>query len=293
MSTPTEPTWVVTDRREVIQRLEGAKLTVLVPGVALLSLVGAHNGARNLFTGLLTLAPKASHPLYTRLFAEALVLMEGEAAVDVEDRRYRLGLLDAIAVPARLPRRVVNLSTNRSAVIHVAMASAAPDQSWVNGRFTPAEQPPDATGHTGAECLSRNNPAARFELAPRSLFQDLFSAELGAQGICGGYGVFEPGARLPCHRHEFDESITIVEGTATCIVEGRRYELSGNATALVPEGRCHYFINLTLEPMAMIWVYAGDRPDRIVMDETLCHPEKVKGNQGDRGSLSDNTRKKA
>ena len=34
-------------------------------------------------------------------------------------------------------------------------------------------------------------------------------------------------------------------------------------------GRCHYFINLTLEPMAMIWVYAGDKPDRIIMDETL------------------------
>ena len=70
---------------------------------------------------------------------------------------------------------------------------------------------------------------------------------------------FQPGARLPCHRHEFDESITIVQGIATCIVEGERHELSGNATALVPQGRCHYFINLTLEPMAMIWVYAGDR----------------------------------
>jgi len=293
LTTPTLPTWAEADRREVIQRPEGTKITVLVPGVDLLPLVGTHNGARNLFTGLLALAPKASNPLYTRLFAEALVLMEGEAAVDVEDRRYRLGLLDAIAVPARLPRRVVNLSTSRPAVLHVAMASAAPDQSWVNGRFTPDEQPPGATGHTGAEHLCHNDPAARFELAPRSLFQDLFSGELGAQGLCGGYGVFEPGARLPCHRHEFDESITIVEGTATCVVEGRRHELSGNATALVPEGRCHYFINLTLEPMAMIWVYAGDRPDRIVVDETHCHPEKAKANQGNRSSLSDNTRKKA
>ena len=56
----------------------------------------------------------------------------------------------------------------------------------------------------------------------------------------------------------------------------RRHELSGNATALVPQGLCHYFINLTLDPMAMIWVYAGDKPDRIVMDESYCHPEKAK-----------------
>ena len=93
-----------------------------------------------------------------------------------------------------------------------------------------------------------------------------------------------PAPRLPCHRHEFDESITIVQGAATCIVEGRRYELSANATALVPQGRCHYFINLTLEPMAMIWVYAGDAPDRIVMDDMLCHPEKAKENGGPRSN---------
>ena len=46
---------------------------------------------------------------------------------------------------------------------------------------------------------------------------------------------------------------------------------------MVPQGRCHYFINLTLEPMAMIWVYAGDMPDRIVMDEPFCHPEEEAG----------------
>ena len=275
MKTPTPPAWA-SDRREAVQTVPGAKLTVLVPGVDLRPLVGDHNGARNLFTGLLTLAPKASYPLYTRPFTEVSVLLDGQVAVDVEDRRYKLGPFDAMTVPSNLPRRLVNLSTSRPALIHVSMAASAPAQSWVNGRFTPVEQPAGATGQPGAERLCRNNPRVRFELAPRALFQDLFSAELGSQGICGGYGVFEPGARLPCHRHEFDESITIVQGTATCVVEGRRHELSGNATALVPQGLCHYFINLTLAPMAMVWVYAGDKPDRIVMDESYCHPEKPK-----------------
>ena len=82
--------------------------------------------------------------------------------------------------------------------------------------------------------------------------------------------------RLPCHRHPFDESITIVEGTATRVVEGRRREPAGLATAMVPQGRCHDFINLTLERMAMLRVHAGDRPDRIVVGEHLCHPGKVR-----------------
>jgi quercetin dioxygenase-like cupin family protein len=275
MKTQAPPAWA-SDRREAVQTIPGAKLTVLVPGVELRPLVGDHNGARNLFTGLLALAPRASYPLYARPFTEVSVLLEGQVAVDVEDRRYRPVPFDALTVPSNLPRRLVNLSADRPALIHVSMAASAPVQSWVNGRFTPVEQPAGATGQKGAERLCRNNSRVRFELAPRALFQDLFSAELGSQGVCGGFGVFEPGARLPCHRHEFDESITIVQGTATCVVEGRRHELSGNATALVPQGLCHYFINLTLAPMAMVWVYAGDKPDRIVMDESYCHPEKAK-----------------
>jgi mannose-6-phosphate isomerase-like protein (cupin superfamily) len=280
MATPAQKTWPVDDRPEAIQHPGSAEVTTLVPGVELRGLVGKHNEARNLFTGLLRLAPRAAYPLYARPFSESLILIEGSAAVEVEDRRYSLERLDAVTVSAGRPRRVANQSADHCAVIHVSLANSTPLQTWVNGRFTPVDQPKSATGRTGIEWLSRNDQTKAFELAPRAVFQDLFNADTAAQGICGGHGVFEPGARLPCHRHQFDESITIVQGTATCVVEGRRYELSGNATALVPEGRCHYFINLTLEPMAMIWVYAGDRPDRIVMDEVFCHPDTAKAAPG-------------
>ena len=265
----TLPTWSV-DRVETIERSEASRVVVVVPGVELRPMVGEHDGARGLFTGLLSLAPGASYPYYMRTACETLVVLEGEAALDVEDRRYRLGRLDAGTVLPRQPRRVVNLSTDQPAVLHVSVASARAEQTWINGRFTPVEQPGDALGVSGSERIRRSANVPPFELAPRALFQDLFNAELGSQGICGGYGLFEPGARLPCHRHEFDESITIVQGTATCVVEGRRHELSNCDTALVPQGRCHYFINLTLEPMAMIWVYAGDMPDRIIVDEAVC-----------------------
>ena len=142
----------------------------MVPGVELLPLVGEHNGARNLFTGLLTLAPKASYPLYTRPFTEVAVLLAGEVAVDVEDRRYRLGPFDAMTVPGGLPRRLVNLSSSRPALIHVSLAAAAPVQTWVNGRFTPVEQPASSTGHPGAERLCRNNPAASVRAGPPGPF---------------------------------------------------------------------------------------------------------------------------
>jgi quercetin dioxygenase-like cupin family protein len=91
--------------------------------------------------------------------------------------------------------------------------------------------------------------------------------------MSGGYTVFCPGARLPAHVHDFDESISIVRGNATCVVEGQRYGLSDCATAMVPRGRVHYFINETNQPMAMVWVYAGPRPERIVVDERCATAE--------------------
>ena len=39
------------------------------------------------------------------------------------------------------------------------------------------------------------------------------------------------------------------------------------STALQPRGRVHYFINESKEPMAMLWVYAGPVPERVVVDE--------------------------
>lgn len=86
MTTPTQTTWATDARREQIQRPEDSKITVIIPGVELCPLAGVHSGARDLFTGLLTLNPGASYLLYTRPFTEALVLLEGNASVEVEDR---------------------------------------------------------------------------------------------------------------------------------------------------------------------------------------------------------------
>jgi len=47
-----------------------------------------------------------------------------------------------------------------------------------------------------------------------------------------GYAGFSPGVAA-CHVHEFDESITIVEGQAVCLVQGNRYMVGGYDTAFV------------------------------------------------------------
>ena len=44
-------------------------------------------------------------------------------------------------------------------------------------------------------------------------------------------------------------------------------------SALVPRGRVHYFINDSSSTMAMLWVYAGPTPERIVVEESCATVE--------------------
>ena len=97
----------------------------------------------------------------------------------------------------------------------------------------------EALGKEGAEYLTRHHKAKRFEAGRGASFIDYFNRDL-IPGIemSGGYGLFQPLGRLPAHVHDFDESICIVQGQATCIVEGREYTLSDCATALEPAAAC-------------------------------------------------------
>jgi len=187
--------------------------------------------------------------------------------VGVQGRVYELGPLDNIVIPRELAHTASNPS-DQDAVLHIAMASHAPTRTLVEDRFTQQAMSTDSTGQPGAERVNRQATAPRFAAGPGTEFIDFFNVDLLPNiEMSGGYGLFHPGGRLPAHVHDFDESISIIDGAATCIVEGKRYTLSRCATALVPRGRVHYFINDSQATMAMIWVYAGPRPERIIVAE--------------------------
>jgi len=181
--------------------------------------------------------------------------------------------LDNVVIPRGLAHHVTNPSPSASAVFHFAMASDKPARTLVERSFARKATQDDADGFPGGERVNRHRTAKRFEAGAGATFIDFFNKDL-MPGIemSGGYGLFKPGGRLPCHIHDFDESICIVQGVATCIVEGRKYTMSDNSTALQPRGRCHYFVNESDRPMAMLWVYAGPVPERVVLEESNCTP---------------------
>jgi 2-keto-3-deoxy-L-rhamnonate aldolase RhmA/quercetin dioxygenase-like cupin family protein len=246
----------------------------LAPGVMMDCMVGSHNRARNFTTGLVTFAPFAQLEYHIHTVSESLTMLSGKAIVAVEGREYTLGPLDNIVIPWGLAHSARNASSSERAVLHVALAADSPTREWVFTTFERHEMESNSTGVPGKERVTRFVGATRTEAGPGTSFIDYFNRSLMPNiEMSGGYGLFQTGGRLPAHFHDFDESICIIQGRATCVVEGRRYPMTDGATALVPRGRVHYFSNGGGEPMAMIWVYAGPLPERVVVDEACATVE--------------------
>lgn len=270
------------DRREVMSTLDLAPTAPLDRGVTLRCLVGNHIGARNLTTGIVTFEPAARLAYHTHPCGETITLLAGRAAVLVEGRQYVLERLDNITIPKGLAHACVNLDNNRPAELHVALASSEPARELVDDTFPHTDMASDSRGTPGKEHVVRFARAKQYSPGPQTSFVDYLNAEM-IPGIemSGGYGEFTRGGRLPAHVHDFDESICIIEGNAQCIVEGQGYSLSDCATAQVPRGRVHYFINEQPQPMAMIWVYAGPMPERLVVDERCATQDGNPWRSGD------------
>lgn len=271
---PRPPESMRPDRDEVMNPVGSGPKVEIARGVTFECLVGRHNQARKLTTGIVTFTPSAVLPYHTHTFTESITLLQGSVIVEVEGRSYTLKKLDNLVIPPGTAHTTRNASATAPAKLHIAMATDAPTRTLVDKFFSRRQMPDDSTGFPGGERVNRFATAKRGAAGPNTEFIDCFNSDL-MPGIemSGGYGLFLPGGRLPAHVHDFDESICIISGTAMCIVEGRRYSMSDCSTALQPRGRVHYFINESNGPMEMIWVYAGPRPERIIVDERCATVE--------------------
>ena len=239
-------------------------------GVSLREFVSSSCGAVGFSTGTATFVPGAKLPYHTHEYSEAVTILAGEARVLVEGRMYQLGPLDCIHIPAAAAHSLVNSSTTEELIALWAFANASPSRQLVPDVYATIDRTRGNPNAEDPEHIVRQASAEKYELSEGAFFCDLFSARFGARGICGGCGVFTPGSSLPCHVHRYDESITIISGEAICKVAGRNYRLGGCDTAFVPEGQPHRFLNESSEVMTMVWVYAGDEPERTIIDARYC-----------------------
>jgi quercetin dioxygenase-like cupin family protein len=260
-------------RLEKIISGRSRNLVELSTGVRLRALAAEASGVEGMSTWIGIFSPAVGLPYHRHDVSEAITVLSGEARVGIEGRTYRLGLLDCLHVPADVAHSTSNASGKKKLMLHNSFGAVQPARYLAKESFESAEQIGGMPAEGDPEHVVRIAQSQRYELSRGTGFCDLFAGRFGSVGICGGYGEFQPGTSLPCHIHDYDESITIVKGTATCEVMGKRHQLSGYDTAMVPSGRPHRFLNESKDVMAMIWVYAGSEPHRNILNARFCSGE--------------------
>jgi len=248
-------------------------LPEFLPQILIREFASARCGATGIATSIGQFRPRAILPYHVYPCSEAATVLAGKGTFSAEGRYYDLQPFDCIHFPAGLAHEVRNCSSADPLIVHFAFASASPVRETVQNNFVVQDRRSGTPGQHEPEHVVRYADAPRYHLADGATFCDLFAGHLGSAGICGGYGAFIPGSSLPCHVHNYDESITIVSGEALCYVMGRQYRMAEYDTAFVPQGRPHRFLNQSSGHMAMLWVYAGSEPERTVLDSGYCSGE--------------------
>ena len=135
------------DRPEVMNDFGSGKKIEIQPGVVFECLVGAHNSAKNLTTGVVRFAPAVKLAYHTHPTTESITLLAGSAIVDVEGRRYRLAPFDNVVVPPGVPHGVENASPEREALAsrHLSDRRAVARTCW-NQSIRRDMMPDDSTG---------------------------------------------------------------------------------------------------------------------------------------------------
>ena len=89
----------------------------------------------------------------------------------------------------------------------------------------------------------------------------------GTTGFINGITIFEPGAAIPLHKHNCEESVMLLEGKAIAEIDGERHDLEPRDTTFIPANLPHRFINASkTEPMKVLWIYASVDATRTLIE---------------------------
>jgi mannose-6-phosphate isomerase-like protein (cupin superfamily) len=88
----------------------------------------------------------------------------------------------------------------------------------------------------------------------------------GENRITTGMSVYPVGTGAPMHSHNCDEHVTVLDGEAEVVVEGRVTRLSQYDTTYIPSPVPHLFRNVGRSPLRILWVYTSGTVTRTFTD---------------------------
>jgi putative monooxygenase len=88
----------------------------------------------------------------------------------------------------------------------------------------------------------------------------------GATTFINGITIFDPGAAVPLHRHNCEESVVILDGHAIVEIDGHEFEVGPQETTFLPANIPHRFRNASsTQSMRILWTYASIDANRTIV----------------------------
>ena len=101
----------------------------------------------------------------------------------------------------------------------------------------------------------------------------LVSPAIGARGFINGITEFAPGAAIPMHSHNCEESVVLLEGEAVLEIGGQAYPVQAFDTTWIPANVSHRFRNTSAtRPLKILWTYASTQATRTLTETGQTRP---------------------
>lgn len=89
----------------------------------------------------------------------------------------------------------------------------------------------------------------------------------GAGAFINGITEFGPGAAIPFHYHNCEESVVLLEGDAMFDIDGAEHRLKPLDTTWIPANVPHRFRNMSSSaPMKILWIYGSAQATRTLVE---------------------------
>jgi putative monooxygenase len=86
----------------------------------------------------------------------------------------------------------------------------------------------------------------------------LVTRKVGAASLINGITIFDPGAAVPLHSHNCEESVVILSGRALVEIDGVEHEVGPEDATFLPANIPHRFKNASqTEGLRILWTYAS------------------------------------
>jgi quercetin dioxygenase-like cupin family protein len=105
------------------------------------------------------------------------------------------------------------------------------------------------------------------EGAPGVTVSRLVTGESGATQLSTGITTFGPGRSNTTHFHNAEESVIVIEGEGTLILQGQEYHVKPHDAAFITPGTHHRFINTGDVPFKISWAYATIDVSRTLVED--------------------------